>query len=278
MARKSIRIGPQLRAVPPSYEQRLARLSNSEAIAGVSGPGHWLVIEYYPTSLFSLKISMATSSVGKTLLVPTPYAIKMAFVDAAFRADISTEECAEFLESLIGVAISIASPQRAVVTHTFVKIRQEPHDPAENPFRPYIGSMAYREYVHYQGSWRWAFDLTDGDDKLAERLVHIAPYINYIGKRGSFIQYSGMHRLVELGAGFTQCVDGKSSFILPQQSHIVPLDDFGPEASLLILNSYTTESAKRDKHRKYVNTLVPLGITNTGSGFTEYSAGDILQK
>lgn len=278
MARKSTRIAPQLRALPTNYEQRLARLSNSEAIAGVSGPGRWLVIEYYPTSLFSLKISMATSSVGKTLLVPTPYAIKMALVDAAFRADIYTAECAEFLESLVGVAISIASPLRAVVTHTFVKIRQEPHDPGENHLRPYIGSMAYREYVHYQGSWRWAFDLADGDDKFAERLVHIAPHVNYIGKRGSFIQYSGMHRLVELGAGFTQPVDGKPSFILPQRSHIVPLDDFGPEASLQILSSYTTESAKRDIHRKYVNTIVPLGIINTGHGFTEYSSGNILQK
>ena len=274
MARKSTRIAP--RSHPKNYEQRLARLSSSDAIAGIPGPGRWLALEYFPTALFSLKISMATSSVGKTLLVPTPYAIKMAFVDAAFRADISDAECAEFLESLVGVAISIASPLRAVVTHTFVKIRQEPHDLNENLLRPYIGSMAYREYVHYQGSWCWAFDLADGDDKLAERLVHIAPYVNYIGKRGSFIHYSGVHRLVELDGSFTQPVDGKPFFTLPKQSHIVPLDDFGPKANLQILSSYTTERAVRDIHRKWVNTLVPLGIISTGHGFTEYSSGDIL--
>ena len=32
----------------------------------------WLVFEYAPVSLFSLKSSRATSTVGKTLLTPTP--------------------------------------------------------------------------------------------------------------------------------------------------------------------------------------------------------------
>ena len=38
----------------------------------------WIVFAYQPTALFSLKTSRATSTVGKTLLIPTPYAVKMA--------------------------------------------------------------------------------------------------------------------------------------------------------------------------------------------------------
>ena len=45
----------------------------------------WLIAEYQPVSLFSLKNSLATSSGGKSLLVPTPYAFKMALLDAACR-------------------------------------------------------------------------------------------------------------------------------------------------------------------------------------------------
>jgi hypothetical protein len=45
----------------------------------------WLVFRYRPVTLFSLKMSRATSTVGKTLLTPKPYAVKMAFVDAALR-------------------------------------------------------------------------------------------------------------------------------------------------------------------------------------------------
>ena len=273
MDRKSAKSSPAPWSDPQDEQRRNAELATADPVAGIPGPGRWLVVEYRPTALFSLKISLATSSVGKTLVVPTPYAIKMAFVDAAFRAGLSADDCAECLRLLVGISIRIAPPQAAVVTHTFVKIRQEPHDPRENLLRPYIPSIAYREIVYCQGSWRWAFDLAGGNDQLAERLVYIAPYVTYIGKRGSFIQYLGSQRLAKLGTDFTQPLENQTTFNLPPRAHIVPLDDFGPEANLQALSSYTADSVKRDKHRKFVNTLVPLGIVNTGPGFTEYRAG-----
>jgi hypothetical protein len=45
----------------------------------------WLIADYQPVTLFSLKNSLATSSGGKSLLVPTPCAFKMALLDAACR-------------------------------------------------------------------------------------------------------------------------------------------------------------------------------------------------
>jgi len=107
---------------------------------------------------------------------------------------------------------------------------------------------------------------------LAEDLVKLAPHINYIGKRGSFIQYIGVRRLNELDSGFTQ--EGEGSFILPKRAHIVPLDDFGPEANLQVLSSYTPDKPDRDKHRKFIDTIVPLGVVNSGPGFTEYRTKD----
>ena len=41
----------------------------------------WLMADYEAVTLFSLKMSGATSSGGKSLLLPTPYAIKL-LVDA----------------------------------------------------------------------------------------------------------------------------------------------------------------------------------------------------
>src|SRR6059036_2242542 len=87
--------------------------------------GPWLVAEYGPTALFSLKASYATSSVGRSLVVATPYAVKMAFVDAAFRAGLGDLDCADLLRSLVAVEVRVAPPAEAVVTHTFVKVRQE---------------------------------------------------------------------------------------------------------------------------------------------------------
>jgi hypothetical protein len=288
--------------------ERLTALAEPTPVAGVPGPGSWLVTQYKPTTLFSLKMSLATSSVGKTLLVPTPYSIKMAFVDAAFRSGLSNEDSADFLRSLVGVDVRVAPPEAAVATHTFVKVRQEARAPnwdkkKQNeeqywgalveklsslyPGIPvtawkelnieeltrkinaaYDSSIAYREVVHHHGVWRWAFDLAAGNDTLAERLVLIAPHVSYIGKRGSFIQFTGFSRQSELSSEFTQ--SAQTQWVLPPRAHIAPLDDFGPDADLETLSSFTSKKPSRGKHRRFVDTVIPLGLVNTGPGFSEY--------
>jgi hypothetical protein len=255
-------------AVTPN-PQRLSVLNGDAPAGGVAGPGRWLVIEYSPTSLFSLKSSQATSSVGVSLVIPTPYAIKMAFVDAAFRAGFAQEEdYSSFLRSLAPVEIRIGPAQAAAVTNTFLKIRQESRE--GNPLRPYGPAIAYREMVSLRGSWLWAFDLACGDELLAERLIRLAPYVNYVGKRGSFAQFQGLHRRTELGAGFTQPVQGNGLWQGLNRAHVRVLDDFGPEANLEVLSSYTSQKPKRGRHRRFVETIIPAGIVNTGPGFTEY--------
>ena len=255
-------------AVADVQAARLATLEQPAAVAGIAGPGRWLVAEYQPTAPFSLKISLATSSVGKTLIVPTPYSIKMAFVDAAFRAGLSDVDCADFLRSLVAVDLRIAPADAAAVTHTFVKVRQESRD--ADPLVPYIASIAYREVAHHHGRLRWAFDLAAGDDTLAERLVRLAPHVGYIGKRGSFVQFLGLSRVTELSGRFTQPVQNQEPWSPPPRAHVVPLDDFGPEASLEVLSSFTKGRPSRDRHRKFVDTIVPVGLVNTGPGFSEY--------
>ena len=247
---------------------RLAQLAEPIPLAGIPGPGRWLVVEYQPTALFSLKHSLATSSVGKTLVVPTPYSIKMALVDAGFRAGLSDADCHDLLRSLVGIDIRIGPPRAACITHTFLKVRQEPK--TANPLRPYIDTIAYREFAHHQGNWRWAFDLAGGDDLLASRLGTVAPHVNYIGRRGSFVQFVGLSRQSELGPEFTQPIQNQEPWQPPPRSHIFPLDDFGPEADMETLSSFTPKRPIRDKHRRFVRTIIPLGLVNTGPGFSEY--------
>jgi hypothetical protein len=249
----------------------VAALEQTVALAGIPGPGRWLVVEYQPTAIFSLKISSATSSVGITLVVPTPYTIKMAVVDAGFRAGLPESECADLLRSLVEVDVRVGVSEAATMTHTFVKVRQESR--GGDPLRPYIPTIAYREIVHHHGRWLWAFDLVDGDDVLAERLVRLAPHVCYIGKRGSFVQFQGLSRVTELNHQFTQPVQNDRPWSPPPRVHVVSLDDFGPEADLATLSSFTDRSPKRDRHRKFVETIVPMGLVNTGPGFSEYRRG-----
>lgn len=239
-----------------------------EALACVPGCGSWLVLHYAPVALFSLKFSGATSSVGLSLLVPTPYAIKMALVDACFRAGFPDAACAEFLRDLVTVDTRISPPSTAVVTHTFVRVRQEPK--TRDSRRPYISSIAYREMVYHQGRWQWALDLRGHDAVFVERLLVAAPSVRYIGKRGSFVQFLGFTRIPSVDGSFTQPLTGAEA--LPRSAHIAVLDDFGPDADLETLSSFSAAAAKRDKHRRFVRTLVPLGLTNTGPRFSEYRA------
>jgi hypothetical protein len=266
---KSSKVQPDS-AVEQTRAVRLARLTGPARVAGVDGPGHWLLAEYEPTALFSLKLSQATSSVGKTLVVPTPYAIKMALVDAAFRAGLLDAECEDFFGSLVGLDVRIAPPAAATVTHTFVKVRQESRK--GDPLRPYDSTIAYREIVYHHGRLLWAFDLAGCDDTAAERLVRLAPHVSYVGKRGSFIQFVGFSRTAELSDRFTQPVQNELPWSPPPRAHVVILDDFGPEADLETLSSFTDRSPKRDRHRKFVETIVPVGLVNTGPGFSEYRA------
>jgi len=274
MARRKNSEPPEATATAPS-EAWQAALDTSRAIGGVPGPGRWLVVGYLPTALFSLKASTATSSVGKTLLVPTGYAIKMALVDAAFRAGLADEVCADLVRSLARVDRRISPPAYAVVTHTFVKIRQESRD--ADPLRPYGPSIAYREFVYYQGLWRWAFDLAHVDEQAAQRIAFLAPRVNYVGKRGSFVQFTGVRRIVDLSAEFTLPMpqpggEPMTTMRLPRRWHGAILDDFGPEADLAVLSSFSSAKISRERHRRFVHTLVPLGLVSSGPGFSYYEA------
>jgi hypothetical protein len=218
--------------------------------------------------MFSLKASFATSSVGRTLVVATPYAVKMAFVDAGFRAGLSDEECAALLRALVAVEVRIAPPGHAVVTHTFVKVRQEPK--ASDPLRPYSATIAYREVVHQRGTWRWAFDLGACEETLARRIEDLTPLVSYIGKRGSFIRFVKTERVATLGAEFTQPLPPGLPLGSVRRVHIMPLDDFGPDADMETLSSFSSGRPVKGRHRMFVETMIPLGLTNTGPGFSEY--------
>lgn len=233
-------------------------------------PGHWLVFVYVPAALFSLKASWATSTTGKTLLTPTFYAVKMAFLDAALRTrHVSDPE--PFVRALAKARLRIGLPMHACVTATVQRIRQETREqdllqaPELPPYRP---NVAFREIVHYQGDLRFAFDCSTCSSHLLQTLIRVAPGINYIGRRGSFIQYLEQVEQAKLDGTFTVPAGEVTG---SAWGHRASLDDFGPRASFDAVNSYTPTEIKRGVHRIFVETHVPLGIRNVGPGFSHYA-------
>jgi hypothetical protein len=235
----------------------------------------WLVFRYAPVALFSLKMSRATSTAGKTLLTPTPYAVKMAFVDAALRHGLAGDPD-ELIKRLARASVRIGVPEHACVTGTIQSVRQETRE-GERKRNPHLAwyraNIAMREFVHFQGDLRLAFDLETCQAELPEMLRQIAPAINYLGKRGSFFQYLGCLEWRDLDSTFTQPVDedGGGATIGGQRA---ALDDFGAAASFEALNSFSASEMKWEIHRKFVETAIPLKVHNTGPSFTHYCRPD----
>lgn len=240
-------------------------------------PARWFVFRYAPVTLFSLKMSQATSTAGKTLLVPTPYAVKMAFLDAALRHGLPGD-ANEMVKGLAKANVRMGVPQHACVTGTIQTVRQETREDERkrNPGLPwYRASIAMREFVYYQGGLRLAFDRETCNSELAMLLRRIAPAINYLGKRGSFFQYLGYSEQEDLDSTFTRVVDkdlGGSAV----GGHRATLDDFGSGATFDALNSFSPTKIKPGIHRRFVETFVPFNVHNTGPGFTHYCVPDAI--
>lgn len=152
----------------------------------------WIEAVYEPTTLFSLKPSWATSSGAKSLLLPTPYAVKMALLDVAVRVDGLARARAAW-PWLCNLGLAVQLPDQIVVTNLFTKIlkqRRNPAEPGSADAGPYQKTIAYREYVYHNGILTLAFGLPDDvhfNDRQAE-LMRWLLNVNYLGKRGSLVQ------------------------------------------------------------------------------------------
>lgn len=230
----------------------------------------WLVFRYEPVALFSLKMSRATSTAGKTLLIPTPYAIKMAMVDAGLRHGL-TDDPEAFVRELARASVRIGVPEHACVTGTIQTVRQETRDVERkrNPeLPPYRANIALREFVHYQGVLSVAFDLETCPREVTALLIAAAPGVNYLGKRAGFVQYLDSAYQANLDHHFTEPATSDSARILQGQRAI--LDDFGKGASFDALNSFNSTPILRGMHRTFVETFVPMRERNSGPGFVHY--------
>lgn len=231
----------------------------SPRLAGDAGVAY-LVAHYVPTALFSLKDSQATNAAGKTLLVPSPYAVKMALLDVAARSQglATAQEVFTWLKLL---EVRPSPPQLACVTNAFIKIQRPPknHEPLE-PFKP---TIAFREYAQFQGELRLAFEIGSLKPVQLEMFNRLLLRVNYFGKRGGFMQFTGFSELEELDASFvTMTGDQKPS----SGSVMHYLDDFGPKMTWDKADIY----AKDKPDREIKTALLPYQLKRSSKRSSLY--------
>lgn len=236
----------------------------------------WLILRYLPVSLFSLRMTHATSKGGKTLLVPTPYAFKMTLIDTCFRVFEGSEveiKARQVFDLVKGCEIRFSPPPICIVQNTFIKIRQEERD-APRGF--YVPTIAYREFCFYSGdTLNVALSIRDFSEDIIILLRRLGSHINCIGKRGSFWQYVGDSICEgELPKGYTYNQENEQSttgdFLWVQY-----LDDFGKplcnaKDGFDRISTYGSGTVKLGEHRILTKTVIPYRFVQSSKHFTQY--------
>jgi hypothetical protein len=242
----------------------------------------WITAHYLPVSFFSLRPAGVTSSGGKTLLIPTPFSIKMALLSAAICSR-GIKEGERLFPFLRDSSLYLEPPEEILVMKSFSKIRRElkdknnpekaqrARDRKEYPMQP---TIAYREYISYTGALRLACQIPD-DSPLISLLPELLMQINYLGKRGGFLQIMAQPqisseqpqgRFVHLTAEYPQAFEREGTLQM--------LDDCGSSMTFAKANIY--DGAKIVLHRDRVlrHIVLPYRQARSSRSYSWYHCID----
>lgn len=235
----------------------------------------WTIARYAPVALFSLKPATATSSGGKTLLCPTPFSIKMALLDAAIRTR-GHSEGKRLWPLLCTLRLRVALPERLSVINTFTKIvrpkKNGPSDDGSGLLTPLGSTIAYREYVSFGGPLALAVQAASGD-ALPTVVTSLLSQINYLGKRGSFLQLLAAP-LVAADAdladaeGWVTLTNNQETFAMGGTLQM--LDDCDEKLTFDQVDIYSSKRITLGKDRILRHIVLPYTLTRSSRGFSLY--------
>jgi hypothetical protein len=193
----------------------------------------------------------------------------MALLDAAARIQgIKTaKDNWPFLRSL---RVSLKPPDQAVVTNLFQKVLRPRRNqisldaPDSGVFQRTIG---YREYVQFMGTVGIALGWQDNLPR--EWLADLLLNINYLGKRGSFMQ------LVKFPIYMDELPDNylvvsEDMAEIPLYGMLQIMDDCGPETTFEQVDIYSAKTLKLGKERILRHVVLPYRVERSSRSYTLY--------
>ena len=233
----------------------------------------WIYTDYEATALFTLKPATATSSGGKTLLVPTPYSIKMALLDVGCRLE-GVTAAEGFWPVLAKATVGLRPSAEVVVNNTFTKVLRQRRNPAEEgeQHAGFFGkTIAYREYAYLAGVFGIGVEVGTADE--AERLARWLMNINYLGKRGGFIQVQTWPTVSDaLPDGYLPITGDITGMAM--DSVLTQLDDTDAKLSFSKVSVYTTERITLGKERVLRHVALPYRRVGSSRSYTHYKRSD----
>ncbi len=231
----------------------------------------WLLAKFKSTNFFSLKPAYATSSGGKSLLIPTPFAIKMALLDVALRT-LGEQQGEILFPEIRSLQIAIRPPELAMVNNTFIKILRPHHS---NQLKDVNGTglltsmgntIAFREYVSFTGELELAFQ-----GMAVESLSALLCQVNYFGKRGGFVQLQDVPQETLQTPNYTLLTTPTQvSQEFPLHGLLQMLDDCGDAMTFEQANIYSGKKITLGKERVLRHVVLPYQLVQSSKGFSLY--------
>lgn len=209
---------------------------------------------YQPTNLFSLKESNSTNSGAKSLLLPSPYSIKMALFNQAITID-GTEQFenkkSQELSYIRDAGIKYFISGSFCVNNCFVTI-QSLRDGT------YRGKPSFREYIYLSDNIEIIFEVKDENAKVyLQKYLH---RINYFGKRGCFFQFIRYSDHPNESNITEFDIESMKSGILQEY------DDIPNNVEFKQISNFDSAPAKRSKKI----LLIPVQNINSSKSYTHY--------
>lgn len=209
---------------------------------------------YQPTNLFSLKESNSTNSGAKSLLIPSPYSIKMALFNQAITIDgkmVFEEKHSKEFAFIKDARIEYRVSGSFCVNNCFVTI-QSLRDGT------YRGKPSFREYIYLSENIEIIFGVkTEESKQYLQKYLH---RINYFGKRGCFFQFVGYRD----NPGESNVKEFDVSDFTP--GILQEFDDISPKADFKNIDNFDSASARRDKRI----LVLPVQSLNSSKSYTHY--------
>lgn len=237
----------------------------------------WWITTYEPVAMFSLKAAAATSTGGKSLLLPTPFSFKMALLNTVIQLE-GIDAGTWLWPAIRDGKIAIHGPDQIAVNNTFTRIlkpsRGQPRpDPATGILQIMGRSIGFREYVQWHGETRIAFEAADDTD---ENWALWTTNIHYLGKRGGFIQATGQLDKAEiLPSDFLLLgEDEQQSERFSLDGTLQVMDDCGSNLSFDEVNIYSSKNMRLGTHRILRPVILPYRMARSSRGYTLYERFD----
>jgi len=227
----------------------------------------WLEFVYQPTALFSLKSSDATNSAAKSLLIPSPYSVKMALLNAICTFE-SIETANEYFELIRDMEIQFALPKYVAVNNCFIKIIKKDDHP-KTPEDLFKSTVAFREFVYFSGELKLAVRLSNESyEDQTDFLKCYFSKVNYFGKRASFFQLVHMPKepILDLPKEYSREINDKT-FGDGRAKILMKVDDFGEDVDF---ENVSTFSGKRTKRMTRI-IFLPLKMIKSNKNFTVFA-------